>query len=250
MKAYDNLSQQLDPKARIALIVLSDFIAETRRDIWNLEVKIGYEFFNRQSYLNQIGGPNPLNLGAAQAEARAIEIDLPALRVLKNRLEGYVQCRLSIAAESLPSCADTWWLSWEQHSDPIVTLYLPKNPWDQVVFSPGFLGPPDVIPAGTPTATPYRGCLPYTPGSAPGGNYIQSDFGNYEMVIQQGEKVVHYWRDNNDPNHAWHYGSEVPTGNNIVSQLMPVRTASPSFRMISRRAYIRTVTSRCSCTPP
>jgi hypothetical protein len=217
MKAYDNLSQQLEPNARPLLIAMSDLIAGIRRDMWNLEVKIGYEFFNWQAFNSQ------KNSGGAQGEESAIKIDLPALRSLKNQLEGYVQCRSNIAAESLPAGADTWWLSWEQHGDLIVTGHLPKSPWDQVVFSPGFplLGiPPDVIPAATPTAIPHPG-LPFTPGSPPNGNYIQSDFGNYEMVIQQGSKVLHYWRDNNDPSHPWHYGSNVPTGSNRP-ELSPV----------------------------
>jgi hypothetical protein len=201
MKAYDTLSQQLEPNARPVLMALSDLIAGTRRDIWHLEGKLGYEFFNFQS--------------GSKSEESAIKIDLPTLRSLKNQLEGYVQCRSKIAAESLPSDADTWWLSWEQHGDGIVTGSLPKSPWDQVVFSPGLFGrPPDAIPAATPTATPYPGCLPFTPGSTPNGNYIQSDFGNYEMVIQQGEKVIHYWRDNNNPTYPWHYGSVVTAGSN------------------------------------
>jgi predicted acylesterase/phospholipase RssA len=212
MKAYDNLSQQLEPNARPVLMALSDLIAGKRRDIWNLEVKLGYEFFNRQSFISQN------NSGGVQSEESTIKIDLPALRSLKNQLEGYVQCRRSIAAQSLPSDADSWWLSWEQHSDGIVNGSLPKNLWDQVVFNPGFpaLGiPPDVIPAATPTAIPYPGCPSFISGSTPNGNYIQSDFGNYEMVIQQGAKISHYWRDNGDPNHPWHYGSDVPTGTNF-----------------------------------
>jgi predicted acylesterase/phospholipase RssA len=214
MKAYDNLSQQLEPNARPVLIALSDLIAGTRRDIWNLEVKIAYEFFNRQAFIAE---NNPIE---AQGEESLIKTDLPTLRSLKNKLAGYVMCRSSIAAESLPADADTWWLSWEQHSDPVVTVELPKSPWDQIVFSPGsFINPPDVIPAASPTATPYPGCPNFISGSTPNGNYIQSDFGNYEMVIQQGENVVHYWRDNQDPHHAWHFGSQIPTGSNIVSTL-------------------------------
>jgi predicted acylesterase/phospholipase RssA len=162
MKAYDNLSQQLEPNARPLLNALSDLIAGTRRDMWNLEVKLGYEFFNYQSFINQ---KNP---GGAQSEESTIKVDLPTLRSLKNKLEGYVQCRRSIAPESLPSDADTWWLSWEQHGDQIVNTNLPKSPWDEVVFSPGVLGtPPDLIYAATPTAIPYPG-LPFTPAKTAG----------------------------------------------------------------------------------
>jgi predicted acylesterase/phospholipase RssA len=216
MRAYDNLSQQLEPNARPVLMALSDLIAGTRRDIWKLENKIAYDFFNRQRFIDQ---NNP---GGAQAEESNIKIDLPALRSLKNQLAGYVMCRSSIAAESLPSDADSWSVPWEQHSDPIVTGYLPKNPWDEVVFNPGVpVLPPDVVPAAKPTVTPYAGCLPYTPGSTPNGNYIQSDFGTYEMVIQQGDRVVHYGRNNSDPNHTWHYGSDVPTGSIVVPPPLP-----------------------------
>ena len=225
MKAYDNLSQQLEPNARPVLIALSDLIAGKRRDIWNLEVKLGYEFFNYQSSISQ---KNP---GVAQGEESTIKIDLPQLRSLKNQLEGCVQCRRSIAAESLPSDADTWWLSWEQHGDGIVTASLPKNPWDEVVFSPGIFGsPPDAIPAATPTATPYPGCPSFISGSTPNGNYIQSDFGNYEMVVQEGQKFVHYWRDNSDPNHPWHYGSEVQAGSNLGPNFGPIMNSVSFFQ--------------------
>jgi hypothetical protein len=36
--------------------------------------------------------------------------------------------------------------------------------------------------------------------------YIQSDFGNYELIVQQGNRLAHYWRDNSAPNHPWHKG--------------------------------------------
>ena len=227
MRTYDNLSQQLEPNARPVLNALSDLIAGKRRDIWNLEVKIGYEFFNWQAFINQ---NNP---GGAQGEESTIKIDLPALRALKNQLEGYVQCRSSIAAESVPSGADAWWQLWEQHGDPIVNGYLPKNPWDQFVFSPGFpsLGIlPDVIPAATPTVTPYPSCPAFISGSTPNGNYIQSDFGNYEMVVQDGQKFVHYWRDNNDPKHPWHYGSEVQAGSNLGPNFGPMLDSVSLFQ--------------------
>jgi hypothetical protein len=203
MKAYDNLSQQLEPNARPVLIALSDLIAGTRRDIWNLEVKIATEFSNLQ---------NPLNIRpATQSE---IETDLQALRSLKNQLEGYVQCRAKIAKESLPADAETWWLSWEQHGNPILATLLAASPWAEMLVPGSSIFPPQTIPAATPTVTPYSRCPSFIAGSTPNGNYIQSDFGNYEMVIQQGEKVIHYWRDNNNPTYPWHYGSVVTAGSN------------------------------------
>jgi M6 family metalloprotease-like protein len=36
---------------------------------------------------------------------------------------------------------------------------------------------------------------------------IQGNFGNagnYEMLVPQGSRLVHYWRNNDDPNFAWH----------------------------------------------
>jgi hypothetical protein len=47
---------------------------------------------------------------------------------------------------------------------------------------------------------------------------IQSNFGNlgnFEVVIVEGGRLVHYWRDNDDPVHAWYKGMEF--GNNINS---------------------------------
>ena len=203
MRAYDNLSQQLEPNARPVLIALSDLIAGTRRDIWNLEVKIADEFLNLQ---------NPITFTpAGQGE---IETDLLALRSLKNRLEGYVQCRRSIAAESLPSDADAWWLSWEQHSNPILAAQLAASPWVEILVPGSSIFPQQTIPAATPAVTPYPGCPNFISGSTPNGNYIQSDFLNYEMVIRRGNKVSHFFRDNNDPSLPWHYGSDVPIGTN------------------------------------
>jgi hypothetical protein len=40
-------------------------------------------------------------------------------------------------------------------------------------------------------------------------NFIQSRFGqmgNFELVVPQGNQLVHYWRDNDDPNFHWHRG--------------------------------------------
>jgi hypothetical protein len=36
--------------------------------------------------------------------------------------------------------------------------------------------------------------------------YIQSDVGNYELIVQQGNRLAHYWRDNTVANHPWHKG--------------------------------------------
>jgi hypothetical protein len=36
--------------------------------------------------------------------------------------------------------------------------------------------------------------------------YIESDFGNYEVIVPQGNRLSHYWRDNNDPKRSWHKG--------------------------------------------
>jgi hypothetical protein len=37
---------------------------------------------------------------------------------------------------------------------------------------------------------------------------------NYEMAIRLGNKVSHFWRDNNDPSLPWHYVSDVPIATN------------------------------------
>ena len=42
---------------------------------------------------------------------------------------------------------------------------------------------------------------------------IQSSFGsqgNFEMLVPQGGRLVHYWRDNDAPGLPWHRGSELP----------------------------------------
>jgi len=47
---------------------------------------------------------------------------------------------------------------------------------------------------------------------------IQSDYGgvgNYEMMVPQGTRLVHYWRNNDDPNYAWHQGSVFEFGPQI-----------------------------------
>jgi hypothetical protein len=183
------------------LSALSDLIAGIRRDIWHLEEKLGHEFY----ILDRLAG------GPTFQEVPFIQADMPALRVLKSRLQGYVECRAKIAQESLPADAENWWLSWEQHGDPTVGPVLPKSPWVEVVWVGGPANKV-IVPAAQPTAIPYPGCLPFTPGSTPNGNYIQSDFLNYEMVIRHGNKVSHFWRDNNDPSLPWLYGSDVPIG--------------------------------------
>src|SRR5262249_34972970 len=52
---------------------------------------------------------------------------------------------------------------------------------------------------------------------------IQSDFGNFEMVVPQGDSLQHYWRDNADrgqpwqyANHPWHKGFEIVPPGDIV----------------------------------
>ena len=143
-----------------------------------------------------------------------METDLQALRSLKSQLEGYVQCREKITPESLPADAETWWLSWEQNGNPILATLLAASPWAQMWVPGSTVVPPQSIPAATPSATPYPGCPNFISGSTPNGNYIQSDFLNYEMVIRRGNKVSHFWRDNNNPSLPWHYGSDLPIGTN------------------------------------
>ena len=125
-----------------------------------------------------------------------------------------MQCREKITPESLPADAETWWLSWEQNGNPILATLLAASPWAQMWVPGSTVVPPQSIPAGTPSATPYPGCPNFISGSTPNGNYIQSDFLNYEMVIRHGSKVSHFWRDNNNPSLPWHYGSDLPIGTN------------------------------------
>jgi hypothetical protein len=52
--------------------------------------------------------------------------------------------------------------------------------------------------------------------------YIQSDLGNYELIVQQGNRLAHYWRDNSAPNHPWHKGlPDIPLPVSLTFQWVP-----------------------------
>ena len=50
--------------------------------------------------------------------------------------------------------------------------------------------------------------------------FIQSAFGkqgNFEMLVPVGERLVHYWRDNDTPGYPWHQGSDVIPAPTVTS---------------------------------
>lgn len=52
---------------------------------------------------------------------------------------------------------------------------------------------------------------------------IQSTFGqhgNYELVVPHGQKLVHYWRGNDDPSFAWHHGHELSFKSQAMSEAL------------------------------
>jgi hypothetical protein len=61
---------------------------------------------------------------------------------------------------------------------------------------------------GPLTASPVR-----RPSKAHSGSFIQSTYGqrgNFEMIVAEGDRLVHYWRDNDAPGYPWHRGAELP----------------------------------------
>jgi hypothetical protein len=76
-------------------------------------VKIGYEFFN-------------LHAGAA-GEASVIQVDLPALRSLKNQLEGYVQCILMATSRSSSIPSNQYLKEWPTLLRPTTLISRPNS---------------------------------------------------------------------------------------------------------------------------
>src|ERR1700732_3997316 len=70
----------------------------------------------------------------------------------------------------------------------------------------------------------YRGPVISTTATS-AGSLIQSTYGvpkytgNFELLVLEGKNVVHYWRDNSNPNNTWYKGP-------IVSSQA---TGAPSF---------------------
>jgi NTE family protein len=169
MRGYDVLSLQPSPGLRASLIVLSDGIASTRKQIWDLEnsIRTGLHACYGQAGRNQV-----LFLQQTQA---AMNTAVPQLRALKNQLMGLVQCRLATAGQdSTPGDAEGWANRWEPHynwgTDAVFDqAYVdpatwPASPWDafHVYVAIGYIS----IPSATlqPT-TPPGGCPPPAPGT-------------------------------------------------------------------------------------
>jgi hypothetical protein len=52
--------------------------------------------------------------------------------------------------------------------------------------------------------------------------FIQSAFGkqgNFEMLVPEGERLVHYWRDNDAPGFPWHQGSDVVAAPSLTAPI-------------------------------
>jgi predicted acylesterase/phospholipase RssA len=171
MRGYDVLSLQPNPGLRASLIVLSDGIASTRKQIWDLENSIRTSL---HACYGQAGRNQVLFLQQTQA---AMNSTVPRLRALKNQLMGLVQCRLATAGQdSTPGDAEAWANSWEPHYnwgtdavfDPayVDPATWPASPWDafHVYVAIGYIS----IPSATlqPT-TPPGGCPPPAPGTEP-----------------------------------------------------------------------------------
>jgi hypothetical protein len=67
------------------------------------------------------------------------------------------------------------------------------------------------------TSLPWRRAQIITTAAASGGTIIQSDFksgqhGNFEVLVQEGGRVAHYWLDNAGTDIKWHRGSTFASG--------------------------------------
>ena len=78
--------------------------------------------------------------------------------------------------------------------------------------------------------------------------YIESDFGNYEVIVPQGNHLAHYWRDNTAPNRPWYKGlPDIPLLVSPTFQWVP--DSISFFKAKSSGADLAgTVISRFSCT--
>ena len=173
-------------------------------------------------------------LVTARGPSSQFESDVANLRRLKSSLMAFVKCRLAIGRlVSMPSDYDFWGKNWEAHQwnpanvgqgygswrvnplFPPVSLYFPATPWDTFTINiPSEENPVQsshaytfTIPAATPSPDPNVPCPFHPLVTAPHGNYIQDDNGDYDMIIIQGSHVVHYIRDNaNIDNPVWNNG--------------------------------------------
>lgn len=187
---------------------------------------------------------------------------IAGLRALKaTTLAGFVNCRLNMAGpDSVPSDAELWQLGWEVHNwtaDPNDTSIFAANPgaWPPSPYAEFDLGtlPSVAIPGTTvvgnpigtkitipppPSDTPseipnlksppiWEGCHQFEIGSTPQGNYIEDDYGNFNVVAVVAGRPTHFWCDNRtlapqwpntcvqspydaNPNPVWHQGEDIP----------------------------------------
>jgi hypothetical protein len=45
-----------------------------------------------------------------------------------------------------------------------------------------------------------------SPGSIIQSTFRTGEYGNFEVVVPEGDQVIHYWHDNSDVNSPWHRG--------------------------------------------
>jgi hypothetical protein len=88
----------------------------------------------------------------------------------------------------------------------------PASPYDNVehfwLDNGKWMGPDLLTTDGqaiTPTATPavLKG--------------LSGKLGNFEMVVPEGARLVHYWRDNDAPGYPWHKGSDIIAAPSLTS---------------------------------
>jgi hypothetical protein len=93
----------------------------------------------------------------------------------------------------------------------------PKNYKHPSIVTPPHYDTNPPRPAGAPRKAPQS------------GNLVQSTFGrqgNFELVVPQGDRLVHYFRENDTPGFPWRKsGSPIPGFGDVIPGLRPTPTA-------------------------
>ncbi len=177
MRAFDNESRRLGPRARQHARFLSDEITRRRLRIFVEEEKFWTEGF-----------------------------DLDTVRALKTQLRGVIDRRKLVFGErSAPPESDDWVNNYEKHYHPDETEQIDAIRLWENQFPP--------FPTNTLSDPLDIRFARHKGASSPSGPYIQSDWGvhgNFEVLFAQQGRIFHYWRDNDANGFPWHRGAELP----------------------------------------
>lgn len=208
MRGFDDLELKLTPWARSYARLISDDIATLRKEILNKELAIG------QMVPPQQVPPN--------ANAKYIA----AIRKMKCQLLWLLQRRHNIyGSQSLPHDYTQWPVVW---TNPWENFY-GATPWSALKIALGDAKGGHSPHVFAPKQTPCSVGTPLDAGMFPAfhmqqhalpeahfnirqpssGYFLQSTMGktgNYEVLLPQGNKLVHYFRDNDDPHLRWSLG--------------------------------------------